>query len=86
MTLITKNPIPKLRKASQPPLSHPGAIPDSDRAKKPPLAEPAATDQELNPEIASRAWATSESRLENSARSSKPTKMTRSSNGMMTVV
>ena len=49
MTLITNNPIPKLRRASQPPLSHPGSIPDSDRAKKPPLAEPAATDQELNP-------------------------------------
>ena len=49
MTPITKNPIPKLRKAAQPPLSHPGSIPDSDRAKKPPLAEPPATDQELNP-------------------------------------
>ena len=34
---------------SQPPLSYPGATPDSDRAKKPPLAEPSATDQELNP-------------------------------------
>jgi len=33
----------------QPPLSHPGAIPDSDRAKKPPLAEPSATGEELNP-------------------------------------
>jgi hypothetical protein len=33
----------------QPPLSHPGATPDSDRAKKPRLAEPAATDQELSP-------------------------------------
>ena len=49
MTLITNNPIPKLRRASQPPLSRPGSISDSDRAKKPPLAEPAATDQELNP-------------------------------------
>lgn len=38
-----------LRKAPQPPLSHPGAIPDSDRAKKPALSEPPATDQELNP-------------------------------------
>jgi hypothetical protein len=38
-----------LRKALQPPLSHPGAIPDSDRAKKPPLAEPSATGEELNP-------------------------------------
>jgi hypothetical protein len=49
MTHITNKPILKLHKAPQPPLSHPGAIPDSDRAKKPPLAEPAATDQELNP-------------------------------------
>ena len=49
MTHIIKNPIPKLRKAPQPPLSHPGATPDSDRAKKPRLAEPAATDEELNP-------------------------------------
>ena len=49
MTLITNNPIPKLRKAPQPPPSYPGATPDSDRAKKPRLAEPAATDQELNP-------------------------------------
>ena len=39
--------MPKLRKASQPPLSHAGAIPDSDRAKRPPLSEPSATDQEL---------------------------------------
>ena len=49
MTPITNKPIPKLRKAAQPPLSHPGATPDSDRAKKPPLVEPPATDQELNP-------------------------------------
>jgi hypothetical protein len=48
MTYIT-NLIPKLRKAPQPPLSRPGATPDSDRAKRPPLAEPTATDQELNP-------------------------------------
>jgi hypothetical protein len=45
----TNKPIPKLRKASQPPLSHAGAIPDSDRAKRPPLSEPSATGQELNP-------------------------------------
>jgi hypothetical protein len=38
-----------LHKAPQPPLSHPGAIPDSDRAKKPRLADPSAIDQELNP-------------------------------------
>jgi hypothetical protein len=40
---------PVLPKAPLPPLSHPGATPDSDRAKKPRLAEPAATDQELSP-------------------------------------
>jgi hypothetical protein len=49
MTYITGKPLPKLRKASQPPLSHLGATPDSDRAKKPRLTEPAATHQELNP-------------------------------------
>jgi hypothetical protein len=49
MTAIINNPIPKLRKAAQPPLSHPGATPDSDRAKRPPLSEPPATDQELSP-------------------------------------
>ena len=43
------NPIAKLRRAPQPPLSYPGATPDSDRAKKPALTEPAANDQELNP-------------------------------------
>jgi hypothetical protein len=40
---------PKLRKAPQPPLSHPGAPPDSDRAKKPPLVEAPATGQDLSP-------------------------------------
>ena len=49
MTHIINKPIPKLRRAPQPPLSHPGATRDSDRAKKPPLAEPPAIDQELNP-------------------------------------
>jgi hypothetical protein len=49
MTHDTNNPIPKLRRATQPPLSHPGATPDSDRAKKPPLVEPSANDQELGP-------------------------------------
>jgi hypothetical protein len=48
MTHISNNPKPKLRKAAQPPLSHPGATRDSDRAKKPPLFEPPVTDQELN--------------------------------------
>jgi hypothetical protein len=38
----------KLRKAAQPPLSHPGAAADSDRAQRPPLASPGATGQELN--------------------------------------
>jgi hypothetical protein len=49
MTHITDHPIPKLHKAPQPPLSYPGATPDSDRAKKPRLAEPPASNQELNP-------------------------------------
>jgi hypothetical protein len=49
MTHITDRPIPKLDKAPQPPLSYPGATPDSDRARKPALADPVATDQELNP-------------------------------------
>ena len=44
-----KKPTPKLRRATQPPLSHAGAIPDSDRAKRPPLGEPRATDEELTP-------------------------------------
>src|ERR1700690_3686077 len=44
-----KKLIPKLRKAPQPPLSPPGAIPDSHRAKKPPLGETRATNQELKP-------------------------------------
>jgi hypothetical protein len=41
--------IRELPRAPQPPLSYPGATPDSDRAKKPPLSEPSATGQELNP-------------------------------------
>jgi hypothetical protein len=49
MARAPNKPIPKLRKAPQPPLSYSGAPPDSDRAKRPPLAEPAPTDQELNP-------------------------------------
>jgi hypothetical protein len=49
MTNLTRNLIPRLHKAPQPPLSHIGAIPDSERAKRPPLAEPPATGQELNP-------------------------------------
>jgi hypothetical protein len=49
MTRATNGPPPRLRKASQPPLSHRGATPDSDRARKPSLAEPSTTGQELNP-------------------------------------
>jgi hypothetical protein len=49
MTRVPNKPIPKLRKAPQPPLSYPGATPNADRAKKPSLAESPATDQELNP-------------------------------------
>jgi hypothetical protein len=49
MTHGTQKPIPKLRKAAQPPLSHAGAVPDSDRAKRPPLSEASATGPELNP-------------------------------------
>src|ERR1700689_4089524 len=37
----------KLSKAPQPPLSHPGATPDSDRAKKPPLGERALAQEKL---------------------------------------
>jgi hypothetical protein len=49
MTRGTNNPIPKLRKAAQPPLSYRGATPDSDRARKPALSEPSATGEELTP-------------------------------------
>jgi hypothetical protein len=49
MSHFANEPIPKLHKAPEPPLSHPGAAPDSERARKPALAEPATTDQELSP-------------------------------------
>jgi|SRR5271165_1599306 len=49
MPHIVNKPIPRLRNAPQPPLSHRGAPLDSDRAKKPPLVEPSATGQELSP-------------------------------------
>jgi hypothetical protein len=49
MTHSTKKLAPKLRKASQPPLSHAGATPDSDRAKRPPLSQAAAKSEELTP-------------------------------------
>jgi hypothetical protein len=40
---------PKLRKSLQPPLSHPGATPDSDRAKQPPLGERSIPHTEVVP-------------------------------------
>ena len=49
MPHTTNKRIPGLRGVPQPPLSYPGATPDSERAKKPPLVEPSATGQELNP-------------------------------------
>lgn len=49
MTHFIDKPTPRLRRVPQPPLSHPGATPDSDRAKKPPLSEPSACGQELTP-------------------------------------
>ena len=49
MAHIINQPIPKLRKALQPPLSYPGATADADRAKKPSLAEAPSTGEELNP-------------------------------------
>jgi hypothetical protein len=49
MTHITNDPETKLEEAPQPPLSYPGATPDSDRAKRPPLAGPSTTDEELIP-------------------------------------
>ena len=49
MTHNGNNSAPKLDKAQQPPLSHPGATPDSDRAKRPPLAVSSASDEELDP-------------------------------------
>jgi hypothetical protein len=49
MSRFLKKPIPKLRKAPQPPLSHSGATPDADRAKRPPLGLSLDTQQELNP-------------------------------------
>jgi hypothetical protein len=49
MTSIFNKPVPKLRKAPQPPLSHLGATPDSDRARRPPLGDPTAPGEELTP-------------------------------------
>ena len=49
MSHRTNKPIPKLRTAPQPPLSHAGAIPDTDRAGRPPLSELPPTGEELTP-------------------------------------
>ena len=49
MTHTANKPIAKLSKAPQPPLSYPGATPDSDRAKRPALSESAAAGPEVNP-------------------------------------
>lgn len=49
MTKFARDSTRTLRKAPQPPLSHPGAAPDSDRARKPALTDPSVTDQELDP-------------------------------------
>jgi hypothetical protein len=49
MTHLTNRATTTLPRSSQPPLSYPGATPDSDRAKKPPLAEPTDTGEELIP-------------------------------------
>ncbi len=48
MTHIANKPIPKLRKAPQPPLSYPGATRDSDRARSPSLVQPFPPESELN--------------------------------------
>ena len=45
----TINRTAKLRRAPQPPLPYPGAIPDSDRAKKPSLAQPPPQESGPNP-------------------------------------
>jgi hypothetical protein len=77
MTHMIPKPAPKLRKASQPPLSHAGATPDSDRAKRPPLAEPSATGVELNPGDRVMGLLILESRRENLGQLRKRTKTTR---------
>jgi hypothetical protein len=46
MTKNINKPMPKLRKAPQPPLSHARAIPDSERAKRPSLSESSTTGQQ----------------------------------------
>lgn len=49
MKLIRDGLARKLSRATQPPLSYPGATADSDRAQRPPLASPKATGHALNP-------------------------------------
>jgi hypothetical protein len=49
MPYINSKPLPRLSEAARPPLSYPGAVPDSDRAKRPALVDPPATGQELSP-------------------------------------
>jgi hypothetical protein len=49
MARITNEPVPDLREATKPPLTHFRATPDSDRAKRPALVEQPANDRELNP-------------------------------------
>jgi hypothetical protein len=49
MPPIVGKPLPKLRKAPQPPVAYRGAVPDSDRARRPALVTPQAADQELDP-------------------------------------
>jgi hypothetical protein len=46
---ITNEPVPDLREATKPPLTHFRATPNSDRAKRPALVEQPANDRELNP-------------------------------------
>jgi|SRR5580698_8989996 hypothetical protein len=84
MTRVTGKAIPKLRNAPQPPLSYPGATPDSNRAKKPPLADPPAADEKLSPGDRVEGLGNSESQLEKSAQLSELTKRTQWSSGMMT--
>jgi hypothetical protein len=86
MAHITNRPISKLRKAPQPPLSHPGATPDADRAKRLSLAQPCATDQELTPGDRVEGLGNSEPRLDNTAQCSEPTMMRQSSSGMTTAM
>jgi len=46
---MSTKPVPKLRRSPQPPLSSPGATPDSDRARRPPLSESSSSNPELTP-------------------------------------